>query len=194
MNSGDISYLKRDIRIDGELRSFSMTFYSTWGLFSPKSIDEGTALLINNVEVNTSDTILDIGCGYGPIGLTLAKLAPQGNVHLVDKDYVAVEYTKKNAHVNHINNYQAYLSNGLSAVPNVQFDCIVSNLPAKVGKELMQILIYEAKARLKPNGKLYVVTISGLREFIKRTFKECFGNYEKSAQNGTYTVSLAYKQ
>ena len=138
--------------------------------------------------------ILDIGCGYGPIGLTLAKLAPQGNVHLIDKDFVAVEYTKKNAQANHINNYEAYLSNGFSAVPTMQFDCIVSNLPAKVGKELMQILIYEAKEHLKPNGKLYVVTISGLREFIKRTFKECFGNYEKAAQNGTYTVSLAYIQ
>ncbi|MBI5621062.1 class I SAM-dependent methyltransferase [Candidatus Gottesmanbacteria bacterium] len=194
MNSGDINSLKHDIRIDATLRNFPMTFYSTWGLFSPKSIDEGTTLLINSVDVRASDTILDIGCGYGSIGLSLAKLAPQGNVHLIDKDYVAVEYTKKNAHINHINNVEAYLSNGFSAVPNVQFDCIVSNLPAKVGKELMQILIYEAREHLKPNGKLYVVTISGLREFIKRTFKECFGNYEKSAQNGTYTVSLAYKR
>lgn len=194
MNISDINNLKRDIRIDTQLRGFPMTFYSTWGLFSPKSIDEGTALLINSIEVNASDMILDIGCGYGPIGLTLAKFAPQGSVHLIDKDFIAVEYAKKNAHINHINNTEIYLSNGFSAVPNVQFDCIVSNLPAKVGKELIQILIFEAKEHLKPNGKLYVVTISGLREFIKRTFKECFGSYEKSAQNGTYTVSLAYKQ
>lgn len=194
MNSHDINNLKRDIRIDARLRDFSMTFYSTWGLFSPKSIDDGTALLISSVEVSASDMILDIGCGYGPIGLTLAKLAPQGGVHLIDKDYIAVEYVKKNARINHINNCEAYLSNGFNTVPTMQFDCIVSNLPAKVGKELIQILVFEAKEHLKPNGKLYVVTISGLREFIKRTFKECFGNYEKSAQNGTYTVSLAYKQ
>lgn len=170
-----------------------MTFYSTWGLFSPKEIDEGSALLIKNVDVGESDQILDIGCGYGSIGLTLAKLAPHGKIHLIDKDFVAIDYTKKNAHINHIDNCEIYLSNGFSHVPDIQFDTIVSNLPAKVGKEFFWILLENSKKHLKPGGKIYVVTISGLRKFIKRNFIEFFGNYEKIDHNKTYTVAMASK-
>lgn len=173
------------------LRGFPMTFYSTWGLFSPREIDEGSALLIDNVEVASSDKLLDIGCGWGVIGLALAKLASQGKVHLIDKDYVAIDYAKKNARINHIDNCEIYLSNGFSNVPDTQFDTIVSNLPAKVGKELFWIILHDAKTHLRQGGKLYVVTISGLKEFIKRNFKEIFGNYEKAAQNKTYSVFLA---
>ena len=191
MDSRSIHHFKQDIRINITLRGFPLTFYSTWGLFSPREIDEGSALLIDNVEVASSDKLLDIGCGWGVIGLTLAKLASQGKVHLIDKDYVAIDYAKKNARINHIDNCEIYLSNGFSNVPDVQFDTIVSNLPAKVGKELFWIILHDAKTHLRPGGKLYVVTISGLKEFIKRNFKEIIGNYEKVAQNKTYSVFLA---
>lgn len=191
MDSRSIHHFKQDIRINITLRGLPLTFYSTWGLFSPREIDEGSALLIDNVEVASSDKLLDIGCGWGVIGLTLAKLASQGKVHLIDKDYVAIDYAKKNARINHIDNCEIYLSNGFSNVPDTQFDTIVSNLPAKVGKELFWIILHDAKTHLRQGGKLYVVTISGLKEFIKRNFKEIFGNYEKAAQNKTYSVFLA---
>lgn len=60
-----------------------------------------------------------------------------------------------------------------------------------VGKELLWIIFLDSKKHLKPGGKFYVVTISGLKEFIKRNFKEVFGNYEKLGQNKTHTVALA---
>lgn len=185
------SRLKKDIYFEKNLRNFNLKFYSTWGLFSPKNIDEGSKLLIDSLNPNKSDISLDLGCGYGAIGLSVAKLAPGGKVHMVDKDYVAVEYSQKNAKLNNITNCDIYLSNGFDRVPGIKFDNIVSNLPAKVGKELFWILITDAKKHLKPGGKLYLVTLSGLREFIKRNLNEAFGNYQKLTHNKTYTVSLA---
>lgn len=169
-------------------------FHSTWGLFSPREIDAGSRLLIRYMQVNEADVCLDLGCGYGPIGLTMAKLAPQGKVYMVDRDFVAIEYAKKNAELNHVTNCEAFLSNAFSHIPdNLKFDVIASNLPAHVGKELLYLILSDAKKHLKKNGKLYVVTIAGIRAFIKRNFVEVFGNYKKIKQGKNYTVALAVK-
>jgi 16S rRNA G1207 methylase RsmC len=71
------------------------------------------------------------------------------------------------------------------------FDLIVSSLPAKTGKELYYLYFYDALERLKPGGRIYVVTITGLRKFVARAFNEVFGNYEKVKQGKTYTVAMA---
>jgi 16S rRNA G1207 methylase RsmC len=188
----DTTSLKKDIVFTAPLVGNNLVFHSTWGLFSPKSIDEGTQLLIDRVEVKPSDVILDLGCGYGPLGLALAKHVPQGSVHLVDKDFVAIEYAAKNAQANNLDNAKCYLSNGFDQVPAGQkFDIIVSNIPAKIGKELLIIFLNDAKDRLNPGGKLYVVTISGLKDYIKRNLTEVFGNYDKLKQSKTYTAAVA---
>ncbi len=190
----DISQLKQDIIFTANLRGHEFTFHSTYGLFSPKEIDAGSLLLIETVTVNPRDTILDVGCGYGAIGLTLATLAPQGRVHMVDKDFVAVEYAKKNANLNGITNCEIYLSNAFSTVPDIPFDTIVSNLPAKAGNEFFTILFRDAKAHLKTGGRLYVVTLAGIKEYIKRNFQELFGNYQKLKQGKTHAVSVAVRE
>ncbi|MBI2624516.1 class I SAM-dependent methyltransferase [Candidatus Parcubacteria bacterium] len=176
------------------LRGQSLTFHSTWGLFSPTQVDDGSRLLIEHLTVQPDGVALDIGCGYGAIGLLLAKLAPQGVVHMVDKDFVAVEYAQKNAELNGLRNCEVYLSNGLSHVSEIRFDAIVSNLPAKTGRELFDILLFDAQAHLKPGGTFSVVTIAGLKEFIKRNLREVFGNYKKLGQHKGYIVAVAVKR
>lgn len=188
-----IAALRRDIVFTATVRGQPLTFHSTWGLFSPREVDEGTRLLLEHVEVNPADCSLDLGCGYGPIGLTLARLAPAGRHLLVDKDFVAVDYARRNAQVNAIDNCEVLLSNGFSHVGERRFDLVASNLPAKVGKEMLYLYLYDALAHLEPGGRLYVVTISGLRAFIKRAFEEVFGNYDKVKQGKSYTVGLAVK-
>ena len=181
----------REIAFRAELRDVPLTFSTTWGLFSPKGIDTGTHLLIEHLDIQAGDTCLDLGCGYGAIGITLAKSVETATVYMVDKDFVAVDYARKNVGQNRLQNCHVLLSNGFSHLPDIQFDLIVSNLPANVGKELLQIFLVDAKHYLKPNGRLYVVTISGLREFIKRNFKAVFGNYRKVKQRNTHTVAMA---
>ena len=183
--------LSREIEFRAELRRMSLTFFTTWGLFSPKAIDAGTHLLIEHLDIQEGDTCLDLGCGYGAIGITLAKYDPTATVYMVDKDFVAVDYAHKNVKQNRLQNCHVLLSNGFSHLPDTQFDLIASNLPANVGKELLQIFLVDARHHLKPNGRLYVVTISGLRTFIKRNFMTVFGNYRKVKQRNTHTVAMA---
>lgn len=187
--------LKKDIAFSKDLRGSNYHFRTTWGLFSPERIDEGTELLINELEIKESNDTLDLGSGYGPIGLVMAKSAPKGITHFVDRDFIAVEYCKKNAELNGIRNIKIYLSNGFDNVPKeMQFDVIASNLPAKPSKELYWILFNDAKMFLKPGGVFYVVVISGLKEFIKRNFKEIFGSCEKLRQGRNYAVFSASKK
>lgn len=181
----------REVEFRVALRGIPLVFSATWGLFSPKTIDAGTNLLIEQLNIQESDTCLDLGCGYGAIGITIAKSIRTTTVYMIDKDFVAVDYARKNVERNQLSNCHVLLSNGFSHLPDLQFDLIASNLPANVGKELLQIFLRDAKQHLKPNGRLYVVTISGLREFIKRNFLTIFGNYQKVKQRHTHTVAMA---
>ena len=178
-----------------KFRGTEFTFHSTWGLFSPKQVDQGSTLLIEYIEAPSNADCLDLGCGYGPIGLSLAHLCPHGKIHMIDKDFVAVEYAKKNINLNGLTNCAVYLSNGFDQIPPPKrFNLIASNLPAKVGNELLTIFLNEAYNRLEKGGKIYVVTIAGLKNYIKRNFNNVFGNYKKIKQNGTYLISMAEKQ
>jgi 16S rRNA (guanine1207-N2)-methyltransferase len=193
MDRAEIDKLRKDIVFDATLCDQQLSFHTTWGLFSPREIDEGTRLLLKHIEVDKNMNCLDLGCGYGAIGLTLAKLASAGTTTLVDKDFLAIEYAKKNAALNGITNTDILLSNGFDQIKQKHFDLVVSNIPAKVGNELMSIFFYDAHSQLTTNGRIIVVTINGLRSYIKRVFTEFFGNYSKVKQGKNYTVSMAVK-
>ena len=195
MPDRDLDRLRQDIVFEEKLKDRAYIFHATWGLFNPKRVDPGTRLLIDYLQAIPDDRCLDLGCGYGPVGLALGHLCPEGEVQMIDKDFVAVDYANANAERNGLENCRAYLSNAFSNVPaDARFDTIASNLPAKVGNEMLTLIMHDAHARLVPGGKLWVVTISGLKDYVKRNFKEIFGNYRKVKQRGTHLVSLATKQ
>lgn len=183
--------IPQEISFTSIIKGFDLTFNTTWGLFSPKNIDSGTRLLIDCIDIHSDDICLDLGCGYGAVGIAMAKCATQSDVYMVDKDFVAVDYARKNIENNKLENCHVLLSNGFSNLPEIQFDIIASNLPANVGNELIKIFLNDAKSFLKKNGRIYVVTIAGLKEFIKRNFITTFGNYKKIKQRKTHTVSMA---
>jgi 16S rRNA G1207 methylase RsmC len=191
----DVQKLKKDLSLTANLLENELTFNTRWGVFSPKAIDDGTLLLMKYINAESTDICLDLGCGYGPIGLALAKHCPKGEVHLIDKDFVAVELSNINAKLNNLPNTKAYLSDAFAQVPsNIKFDQIISNVPAKVGREQLSIMLYDALDAMKPGGKITFVTINGLRDFVKTNFKSVFGNYKKLKQGQKYTISQAVKQ
>lgn len=188
----DVNKLKEDIVFQDNIRGFNMIFHSTWGLFSPREVDSGSRFLLEYIQVNEDDICLDLGCGYGAIGLVMAKMAPKGKVYMIDKDFLAIEFARKNAEINNLNNCEIFLSNAFSHIPeDLKFDVIASNLPANVGKEMLYIILTDAKKHLKKYGKFYVVTIAGLREFIKRNFVNIFNSYDKVKQGREHTIHLA---
>jgi len=190
----ELKKLREDIVFRETLNGIPFVFHSTWGLFSPRNIDEGTLLLLKYLEINPDDDCLDLGCGYGPLGLTMAKLAPDGSTTLVDRDFKAIEYSQKNAELNKISNVDILLSNGFEQIKDKKFDVVVSNIPAKVGNEMMTLFFHDAMQQLNKNGRIYVVTINGLRGYIKRVFKDIFGNHKKLKQGKNYTVAMAVKE
>lgn len=186
----DLDRLREDIAFEATLAGHALRFRTTWGLFSPREIDAGTRLLLGHVEVRPDDDCLDLGCGYGAIGLTLARLASAGRTLLVDKDFVAVEYARKNAALNGIANAEVLLSNAFRDVPaERRFTLIASNIPARAGNEMLTLMIADARARLAPGGRLYLVGLTGMRRFVQRVMQEQFGNYEKLKQGPDYTVA-----
>jgi 16S rRNA G1207 methylase RsmC len=190
----DLDALRRDIVFSDRLLGHEMTFHTTWGLFSPKAIDEGTKLLLRHLEVKPDDRALDLGCGYGPLGLAIARSAYDGRCVMVDKDFVAVEYARANAARNGIHNVEIMLSDGLRHVPPQSFSLAVTNLPAKTSKEHYYLFFHDIHERLEPGGRCYVVVITGLRQFIDRAFMEVFGNHRKIKQGRQYTVAFAEKR
>jgi 16S rRNA (guanine1207-N2)-methyltransferase len=194
LSSEQLADLRRPIRFEAQLAGLTLRLESTWGLFSPREIDEGTRLLLDYIEVAPDADCLDLGCGYGPIGLSLAARASRGQTLMVDKDFIAVDFANRNVALNGLGNARAQLSNGFDQVdPALRFDLIASNIPAKVGKELLALLLHDAHARLRPGGRLYLVTINGLRQFMKRNLNEVFGHYDKLKQGAHYTVAMAQR-
>lgn len=194
MKDADIEALREDIVIEAVLRGRPVTLHSTWGLFSPKEVDEGTRILIEHLPIRPEDDCLDLGCGYGPVGVAMALEAPRGTTLLVDKDFVAVRYALANARRCGLANVDAQLSNGLADIdPARRFDLVAANLPAKVGRELLTLFVHDAQTRLRPGGRMAVVAISQLRPVIERAFMAAFGNAEKIKQGRRYVVMGAVK-
>lgn len=191
----EIAPLRQDLSFSATLHGRSMRFDATWGLFSPRGIDGGTELLLEHFSARPEDHSFDLGCGYGPIGLALAADSPRGHVTLVDRDFLAVEYAQKNATQNRLSNVTCRLGHGFAGLPpEARFDNVAANLPAKTGKEMLSVLLYDAHRHLNPGGRLCVVTVTGLRRFVERHMKSRFGNYDKLKQNPHYTVALAVRE
>ena len=137
-------------------------------LFSSFDIDVGTRLLLRTLAesdpARASERILDVGCGYGPIGLMLKAWRPDRLVHLVDRDAVAVEFSRWNASTNGLADVDTYPSLGFDDVSGGPFDLITSNVPAKAGAPAITALLLDARHFLAPGGLVAVVVIDRIAE------------------------------
>lgn len=141
-----------------ELRGHSFRFKSDAGVFSKERIDFGSVLLIEEMEISETDRVLDMGCGYGPIGITAASLASKGEVLMVDINERAVALAKHNVAVNQISNADVIVSNLFEQVDMMKpFNVILTNPPIRAGKETVHNILEDAYAYLKPSGSLWVV-------------------------------------
>src|SRR4030043_1965832 len=148
-----------------------MRFRVSQDLFSSFQIDIGTQFLLRTLisEFGTDrfSRILDLGCGYGPIGLTLMKLHPDCIAHMVDRDALAIEYSRQNAELNGIKGAEIYSSLGFDDVTEADFDLIISNIPGKAGEPVISGFLTDAASYLKKGGMVAIVVITPLEETVK---------------------------
>lgn len=140
------------------LRGHTFHFQTDQGVFSKKEVDFGSRVLLDLVTMpETEGPVLDMGCGYGPIGLALATSFPGRHVHMVDINTRAVELAEKNAIRNHISNVSIYESNLFENVKSGPFALIATNPPIRAGKQIVHRIFEESYQYLAKNGELWVV-------------------------------------
>jgi 16S rRNA G1207 methylase RsmC len=157
-------------RIPYSLRGLQFEFDVGHTLFSSFEVDDGTDLLLRSLEpADDPARALDLGCGCGVIGITLARRYPGAAVVLADKDLLAVRYARHNAEINQTPNVQVLGSVGLESVPPGPYDLILSNIPAKIGDlAIEQEFILGPLGQLRPGGEYWFVVVSGLNHLIPR--------------------------
>lgn len=150
--------VKSDVHTAQEvLRGKTFTFLTDAGVFSKKGVDYGSKHLIETMELSENAKVLDVGCGYGPMGLSAAVMCPKGHVTMVDINERAVELSKENARRNGISNVTILQSDLLEQVKDLKFDAVLTNPPIRAGKETVHRIFVDAYDCLVDGGSLWVV-------------------------------------
>ncbi|MCW4006021.1 MAG: class I SAM-dependent methyltransferase [Candidatus Bathyarchaeota archaeon] len=178
--------------IQTTLRGIPFEFLTASGVFSTRQIDAGTRIFIENMQLPQTGTVLDVGCGYGAIGITAAKLNSDLQVVLTDINQRAVQLARQNAQKNHVRNVKAKHGNLYAPVQDQHFDCVLSNPPVSAGMETVQTIILQAPAVMNPNATLQMVVRSKIgKKTLPETFMQAFGNVEVLAIKSGYRVLMA---
>ena len=175
-------------------KEHELIFTSDSGVFSKQFIDYGSRVLLEWVDLENVNSLLDVGCGYGAIGLSLAKTKPNCQFDLVDVNKKALELCNNNAKENHIENYLAYESDGYQNV-NKKYDVIVSNPPIRAGKDVVTRILVESYDYLNEQGTFYcVIQKKQGAPSAKKNLEARFGNCEIVARDKGYYILKSVKK
>lgn len=178
-----------------EIRNKVFSFTTDAGVFSKGGIDEGSKLLAETFKVpSVGGDFLEIGCGYGPIALSIASDFPERLVHMVDVNERALALCKMNAQQNQITNIQIYESSGIDQVQSDGFAAIITNPPIRAGKQTVFSFYDGAYEKLTLGGELWVVIqkkqgAPSTMDYLKKLF----GNVDTVAKKKGYFILVAKK-
>ena len=167
--------------VDYRVNDIDLKFTTDAGVFSKMRVDYGSGVLIKKMpDVNfPSNNILDVGTGYGPLGLFAAKFWPTQTVEMVDVNQRGLDLAKKNAELNHIDNVAIFVSDVYSNIaPEKKYGLIVTNPPIRAGKTVVSNILSGAKSHLVGSGVLLVVIQKkqgepSARKLLTKTFGNC---------------------
>ena len=184
--------LRHDIvvRFDGE----ELSFLSAEGMFSKDRLDTGSRLLIEESELPSAGSVLDLGCGIGVVGILVLKREPALTVVQSDVTEKAVRLTKQNAQKHHVQT-RVVQGNCYEALQSETFDVILTNPPRAAGKEVIRRMIEEAPAHLTDGGSLQLVAMTNKGgETYAKIMKETFGNVETIARGSGFKIYKSVRQ
>ena len=176
-----------ELNVAGEV--FQVTTAS--GTFSPLRLDVGTEVLLDHLELAPQDgNILDLGCGWGPIALNLAKNSPKAKIWAVDVNSRSLVLTDLNAKTLGITNIQTETPDDVPA--DVRFSGIWSNPPIRVGKKELHALLLNWLPRLEKNGSAYLVVQKNLgSDSLQKWLTETLtGGYDVSRLTSVKTYRI----
>lgn len=176
-----------------ELLGLPLHFQTDAGVFSKNAIDYGSRVLLDNFQPEGAKTLLDVGCGYGTLALTLAKKYGL-KATLVDVNSRALDLAKKNADKNNIEVNDIFLSNIYDQVEG-KFDAIISNPPIRAGKEVVHTILSDAYEHLNDGGHLTIVIQKKQgAPSAQKKMKDVFDNCEIVAKDKGYYILRSYKE
>ncbi len=169
------------------------TFTTSSSVFSRGHVDKGSELLIKESQIPEKAAILDIGCGYGAVGIIVSKLHPKSSITMTDINERALSLSKKNCEKNEV--AAEIIKSNLFGNIDKTFDVILSNPPQHAGKQVCFQLIEESIEYVKDKGSLQLVARhqKGGKELAKK-MKETYGNVETIARKSGFQVYKSVKK
>ncbi len=172
-------------------RGAALRFQTDAGVFSRGELDPGTRLLLEALPETMTGDLLDLGCGWGAIGVSLARTWPEARVTMADVNRRALELSRKNAAANGVR-AECVESDGFAALRELRFDAVITNPPIRAGKQVIYRMFADAAGQLKPGGALYLVIRKQQgAESCLRYLGTLFQTTEKLDRSGGYWVIRA---
>ena len=181
----------RPVACEYEYRGIRLSFQTDAGVFSKGEVDTGTDLLLKALPEEMGGDILDLGCGWGVIGISVARRWPEARVTLADINQRALALSRENAKRNRAEVVCAE-SDGMAAFKERQFDAIITNPPIRAGKQVIYRMFADAAQCMKPGGALYLVIRKQQgAESAMKYLETVFGSVEKIDKSGGFWVLKA---
>lgn len=177
--------------IEIELNNILLRFETKDTIFSPGYIDKGTLAMLSQVEFKEKDKVLDLGCGYGVVGILAGRIIGGSNVFMCDVSEEAVALAHINAELNGVNDVTILLSDGLSNITEENFTIILSNPPYHVDFSVPKNFIEQGYKKLSLGGRMYMVTKR--EDWYKNKLISVFGGVKIVEIDGYY-VFIAEKR
>lgn len=181
------------------IKNEALSFETAEKLFSPGYADKGTLAMLGHIDFSDGDKVLDLGCGYGLVGILAARLIGPANVVMVDIDPLAVETARVNIERNQVEGITLLQSNGFTDMHESNFSLIISHPPYHVDFDVPKHFIEKGFNRLRQGGRMVLVTKR--KEWYKNKMIAIFGGVRIWEENGYFvfmsvknTVSYANKK
>jgi 16S rRNA G1207 methylase RsmC len=176
------------------LRGRFLEFFTSSSVFSKERVDSGTRLLIESMVLPEKGSALDVGCGYGPVGIAAALSNPKLQVVMVDVNKRATRLAEKNAQLNNVTNVQVLHGFLYEPIADAKFETILCNPPLSAGMKTVRAIIAGSPKHMLDNGLLQLVVRSRTGgKLIAELLSETFGNVETLARKSGYRVLVSKK-
>ena len=169
------------------LNTIPLRFETAPSLFSPNDIDAGTSAMLQCAAFSPEDKVLDLGCGYGPVGIYAAKVIGESRVTMCDIDPLAVQFSLSNAALNNVPGVRVLLSDGLRGIDDTGYTLILSNPPYHTDFSVAKHFIEKGFNRLALGGRMVFVTKR--REWYRNKLSAIFGGAQVREIDGYYVMT-----